>query len=572
MIKKMLAALVTCGVISANVAAQNVIQSKEYPKNVFRYPLDLAPSTAGSFGELRSQHFHSGLDFRTNQRTGYPIHAAFDGYISRLRVQFGGFGYAVYITHPNGYTTVYGHIERFSPEILKVIRDQQRAQRSFVIDYKPQPFQMQVVKGQVVAWSGNTGASGGPHLHFEIRDTETEQTINPQLFGLTIPDKIPPSLSTICIYHINGRPFDENTLRQYIAVKGAAGKYELAEPQVINLSGEIGFGITANDMNSTSANRNGVYSMELKLDGRTVYTFAVERFAFDQTHAINAHIDYPAFITSRRWLQKCFVLPGNNISLYPQSENKGLITFSDDAVHDVQYVVKDLAGNTSTLNLKVKSTPMKDRLPIFRPTGTLFAYNKRNEFNADKVKVIIPEENLYDNLDFQYTALPKKPGAYSATHRIHNRFTPVHNSYELWIKPDTDLGSYAAKAIVINSAGANAGGVYQDGYVKSKPSSFGDYYIRIDTVPPVIRPINIKGGSRMTGQRTIQFRMSDNLSGIKTYNGSIDGKWVLMEWDYKTRILSYTFDDSIAPGRHTFELAVSDERNNLSNFQSEFYR
>ena len=187
------------------------MQTKQYPKNYFRYPLDLPPTTAGSFGELRPNHFHSGLDFKTNNRTGYPVHAAQDGYISRLRIQFGGFGNAIYITHPNGFTTVYGHIESFSAEMTKLIRQQQYQQQSFEVDFNLGPLQLPVCQGDVIALSGNAGASEGPHLHFEIRDSETQQTINPQLFGLTIPDKVPPTLGTICVYHLGDDAFSEKT-------------------------------------------------------------------------------------------------------------------------------------------------------------------------------------------------------------------------------------------------------------------------------------------------------------------------------------------------------------------------
>src|SRR3978361_4440 len=187
MIKKIIAVIITCWGLYINCPAQNIVQTKQYPKNFFRYPLNLPPSTAGSFAELRPNHFHSGLVFKTTGRTGYPVHASYDGYISRLRVQFGGFGNAIYITHPNGYTTVYGHIERFSPELEQIVRKQKYGQQSFDVDFKLPPSQAIVCKDDVIAWSGNAGASAGPHLHFEIRDTETEQTINPQLFGLTIP-------------------------------------------------------------------------------------------------------------------------------------------------------------------------------------------------------------------------------------------------------------------------------------------------------------------------------------------------------------------------------------------------
>jgi hypothetical protein len=388
------------------ISAQNIIQSRQYPQNYFRYPLDLPPSTAGSFGELRPNHFHSGLDFKTNQTTGYPIHAVFDGYVSRLRVQFGGFGNAIYITHPNGYTTVYGHIESFSPAMEKLVREYQYQQQSFEVDFNLEPMQLPVCKDDIIALSGNAGASEGPHLHFEIRDAKTEETINPQLFGLTIPDKVPPTIYAIGIYHLDGNPFSEKTPRQFLQVTGRNGSYHLTRPAVINLNGETGFGITTNDMNSVSRNYNGVYSIELKLDGNPVYTFAVERFAFDQTHAINAYIDYPEFLKAHRWIQKCFILPGSKISLYPQSINRGIINFDDDAIHQVEYVVKDVAGNTSTLSIKVKSSHAENRIINSKPGGILFHYDKQNEFSNDKVKVNIAAGNLYDDVDFAYSASP----------------------------------------------------------------------------------------------------------------------------------------------------------------------
>ncbi|HTI60605.1 M23 family metallopeptidase [Mucilaginibacter sp.] len=572
MIKRLAGLLLLLLTPCFNCFAQDIVQTKQYPKNFFRYPLDLPPSTAGSFGELRPNHFHSGLDFKTNGRTGYPVHAAYDGYISRLRVQFGGFGNAIYITHPNGFTTVYGHIERFAPELEQAVRAQQYQQQSFEVDFNPPPYQLQVCQGDVIALSGNAGASEGPHLHFEIRDTQTEQTINPQLFGLVIPDKVPPALGTICVYHLGGRPFDENTPRQFFAVTGASGHYRLAKPKVIEVSGETGFGITATDMNSTSFNHNGIYSVELKVDGQTVYTFTVERFAFDQTHAINAYIDYPTFLKSRRFIQKCFILPGSKISLYPQSVDRGVVNFDDSATHDVEYVVKDVAGNISSLKIKVKSSPAKDEqeAPVQNPL--FFHYDKQNEFTNDKVHVIIPPGNLYDDMEFTYSVLPGKKGMYSDIHRIHNRFTPINGTYELWIKPDNTIGDLAAKAIIVNTDGVVEGGTYSDGYIKAEARTFGDYFIKVDTTAPAIHPLNIKEGANMTPMRKLSLKISDNQSGVKSYVGKIDGKWVLMEWDYKTKVLSYKFDDGFAHGNHQFELTVTDNKDNIAHYTANFSR
>jgi len=572
MFKKFIVFYIVCLGLAINCFAQAPIQTQQYPKNFFRYPLDLPPSTAGSFGELRPEHFHSGLDFKTNGRTGYPVHVAYDGYISRLRVQFGGFGNAIYVTHPNGFTTVYGHIERFDPKLEEIIHKQQYETQSFEVDFKLPPTQAMVCKDDVIAWSGNAGASAGPHLHFEIRDTQTEQTINPQLFGLTIPDHVPPTLGTICVYHLGDAPFSEKTSRQFFAVAGASGHYRLAKPQVINVNGETGFGITATDMNSASFNHNGIYSIELKVDGVTVYTFAVERFAFDQTHSINAYIDYPTFLSSHRFIQKCFILPGSKITLYPQSISRGLVNFSDDAVHDVEYVVKDIAGNISTLKIKVKSSSFKSA-PIPAPAGTtLFHYDKQNEFNTDNLKVVVPVGNLYDDLDFTYSTSPAKPGMYSAIHHIHNHFTPINDTYQIWIKPDDKIGDKIGKAVILNANGVCEGGTYDNGYLKASARTFGDYYIRIDSVPPVIHPLNIKNGSNMAKMQHIAFKIGDNMSGIRTYSGKIDGKWVLMEWDYKTKVLGYKLDKDLASGKHIFDLTVTDNKDNISQFSAYFYK
>jgi hypothetical protein len=554
------------------IQAQNIIQSREYPKGFFRYPLDLPPSTAGGFGELRPNHFHAGLDFKTNQQSGYPVHAAADGYVSRIRVQFGGGGNIVYINHPNGYTTVYMHNSRFSPQIEKVLRNYQYQHQLYEVDFNPLPDQITVCKNDVIAISGRSGAVAGPHVHFEIRDTKTEHTINPQLFGVTIPDRTPPAISAIGIYHLDSKPFSENTPHEFLSVAGVAGNYHLVKPKIIELSGNIGFGITTSDMNSASANHNGVYSIQLKLDGKDVYTFVMEHFAFDQTHAINGYIDYPTFLTLHRFIQKCFIPPGSNITLYPQSINRGIINFDDDELHEVEYVVKDVAGNTSTLTLKVKSKRLLQSTAIVKPAGTLFHYDQVNVLNTDKVKVTINPGNLYDDIDFTYAELPKKPGVYSATYRIHNKFTPIHDRYDIWIKPDVDLGALGDKAVIDGTGGLCDSSKYENGYVKARARAFGDYYIKLDTTAPYIMPLNIHKGSILAKSKGIFLKIGDNLSGVKTYNGKIDGKWVLMEWDFKTKILSYTFDGSITSGKHTFELAVGDAKNNFSQFTADFNR
>ncbi len=241
-------------------------------------------------------------------------------------------------------------------------------------------------------------------------------------------------------------------------------------------------------------------------------------------------------------------------------------------MHNVEYVVKDVAGNASTLSIKVKSHHNENHTAVNKPNGILFHYDQVNEFSNDKVKVMITPGNLYDDVDFTYSTLPKKPGAFSVVHRIHNIFTPIHDTYDLWIKPDSSIGKLTDKAVIVNVAGVYEGGNFEDGYVKTQARTFGDFYVKLDVTPPFIIPINIRNGVNMAKSRGIFLRIGDGLSGIKSYAGKIDGKWVLMEWDFKTKILSYAFNNDIAAGKHIFELSVSDNKNNISYFTADFYR
>lgn len=554
--------------------AQEVFSKNSYPLTDFRQPLDIVPpALAGSFGELRSNHFHSGVDFRTNQRTGYPVYATADGYISRLRVQNSGFGLALYISHPNGFTSVYGHLARFNPKIAQEVKKIQYQKKSYEIDEFPNSDFIPVRKGEIIAYSGNTGSSGGPHLHFELRDSKTEATVNPQLLGIQVPDNIPPVISSMYVYRLNERPFNEFTPKQYFQVAGGGGNYTLNKVNTINLSGEVGFGIVATDRHSGNSGLNGVYSIELFLDGKAVYTSALERFSFENSKAINSHVDYPALLNLKRSIQKSFVDPGNPLKIYSNLVNNGRIVFNDGKLHQLKYVITDSKGNKSTLAFNVKADPKAVINTPNLPAGTPYQYLNVNEFNNEDVKVIIPKGSLYNDLNFVYKKLAKpQSNAFSAIHQIHNNLTPLHLGFEIWIKSDSTLNKYQNKAVIVNANRSSQGGYFENGYVKAKPRNFGSFFIAIDTIPPTIVPVNIFNGKNMAGLSKMSFRISDNLSGIKSFNGYIHGKWVLMEFDAKTASLWHNFDDQTKAGKHSFELVVVDMKDNTKRYAIEFYR
>lgn len=457
--------------VAIKADAQQIFSKNSYPLTDFRQPLDIVPpALAGSFGELRSNHFHSGTDFRTNQRTGYPIYAVADGYISRMRVQNSGFGLALYINHPNGFTSVYGHLSRFSPKIAQLVKVSQYKNKSYETDEFPSSDLIPVRKGDVIAYSGNTGSSGGPHLHFELRDTKTEATVNPQLLGIQIPDNIPPVISSMYVYRLNGKPFNELTPKQYFQIVGGSGKYNLNKVTTINLNGEVGFGISATDRHNGNSGLNGVYSIELFLDGKAVFTSALERFSFDNSKAINSHIDYPALLNLKRSIQKSFVDPGNPLQIYSNLVNSGRISFTDGKLHEMKYIITDAKGNKSILLFNVQAD---SKAVINTPSpisGISYSYANVNEFNNALVKVILPKGTLYNDLNFVYKTLPKPQGnAFSAVHQIHNNLTPLHIGFELWIKVDSTLTKYQNKALIVNTNRASQGGYFENGYVKATP-------------------------------------------------------------------------------------------------------
>lgn len=560
--------------LTFSALAQQIFSTNTYPLVDFRSPLAIVPpALAGSFGELRSNHFHSGVDYRTNQREGYPVYAIADGYVSRLRVQNSGFGLALYINHPNGFTSVYGHLSRFSPQFAEKVKQMQYKKKTFELDEFTETDLFPVHKGDIIAYSGNSGSSGGPHLHFEIRDTKTEHTINPQLFGIQIPDHIPPVIYSLYVYKLNKKPFNEFTPKQYFQVIGSGGQYQLAKLKKIAISGEIGFGIITTDKHDGASGTNGVYSIALEVDGKVVFVSALERFAFENSKAINSHIDYPTFLNSKRSVQKSFVDPGNPLKIYHNLLNNGRIQFDDTKLHEIRYIVTDSKGNKSIFPFMVQGDGATEISTPDQPAGLPFIYADHNEFSTDAVKIILPKGTLYNDFNFVYALKPKPvTGAYSSIHQVHTKLTPLHSGFNLWIKADASLGSLANKAVIVSTGGSSQGGVFENGFIKATPKSFGSYYIAVDTVAPTIIPMNIADGKNMTGIFRMNFKIRDNLSGIKSFNGYIDGRWILMEFDTKTATLWHTFDDMTSRGKHELKVVIEDRKQNIKTYSITFYK
>ncbi|MCX6306046.1 MAG: M23 family metallopeptidase [Bacteroidetes bacterium] len=553
---------------------------QQYPKTYFRSPVSFPVSLAGSFGEIRRNHFHSGIDIRTEGVQGKPVYAIADGYVSRVNVSPGGFGKALYVTHTNGYTSLYGHLRNYAGAIGSWVKAQQVKKESFAMDVEVPEGTLKVKRGDVIAYSGNSGASGGPHVHFEIRDAKTQEIIDPLNFGFMKADGIPPMITWIKIF-----PFGDNAMVNFsdkavlIPVTGSGGTFRLKMADTVKVSGNIIFGIETSD-HAEGGLKTGVHAIDLTVDGVKVFSQNIERFAFSETRYVNSLMDYPAFLQNGRKIQRSYVAPNNKLSVYNDVKNHGVVNFTDTKAHKIQYVVKDAFGNPATLVFYVRSHPQANtggrQKPSDHAGDQLFSYKTDNHFERSNLKFEVPAVAVYDDLPFEYSVTPPVFGSYSGVHHLHNQYTPLHTYCTLSIKTDNLPKNLEPKAVIVAVTSGNKftsrGGTWANGWITAQIRDFGNYTVTVDTEPPVIRVINIFPNKKVKKQSSILVKISDNLSGIKTYRGTLNGKWILMDYDEKNRLLTYAFDENMKPGKNLFVLTVTDAVGNASRYEAALVR
>lgn len=544
----------------------------------FASPLKPPFLFSGNFGELRPAHFHSGLDFRTQGRTGLPVFAVKDGYISRIGVSATGYGNALYMNHPDGTTSVYGHLEKFHPDIRKYVMDEQYDRENFQVNLYPPAGKFRFKKGEIIAWSGNSGSSGGPHLHFEIRNTKSERVSNPIFYNFGIKDNSKPKITALYVYPLSGSSNvgEQRNKKRFETVPVTDG-YRITNNQAIPLFGKIGFGIQAEDYFNGVGLKCGIYGATISCDGNKVFGFKMDNFSFDQTRYANSQADYEEYVLSKRWIQRLYKQPGNHLDIYTPPGKNGVFDLEDGKSHQFEITVFDAHQNKTTL--KFRTISKKSQLPVKKITGKPFLADRQNEFENNKIKVIIPAGALYDHIDFTWKPSPQPAGCYSEIHHVHTKTVPLNSPYSLAIKCSSIPEELRDKALIVSVDPASGrktaiGGAYSAGWVTASTNVFGSFSVTTDTKPPVISSLSIKGNKVLTNPSKVQFKITDDLSGIKSYRGEIDGNWVLFEYDGKSATLSYTFDkERMVFGKsHLLRLVVTDNRDNRAEYKAIIYK
>lgn len=551
-------------VIASQVFSQN-LPGEKLPKGYFRKPLDIPASLAGNFGELRPNHYHMGLDFKTNRVENLPVHAAADGHVARIKIEPFGFGRAIYIDHPNGYTTVYAHLNSFFPALEAYVKEQQYKQESWSIYLEIPAWLFPVKKGDVIAHSGNTGGSQGPHLHFEIRQSATDVNLNPMLFGMDIPDKTAPAILRLAIYDRNKSTYEQSPVM--MPVKKTAKGYMVSAAPVVVHTDKVSFAMTSYDTQSGSANQNGIYEGVLYDNDTEMARFAMKAISYEYTRYINAHIDYKTKAGNGPYLQHLSELPGYVNSIYTKGKSSGVVDLSDREVHHIRIVSKDAYGNASEVKFAVKYVP-KGGQPATAKGKMFYPLMVNVGEGSEDCDYYIGEKGLYDSVHIPYSRqASNNPVVVSAVHSIGAAYIPVQEGLVVRIKPVYPLTPEAKNRVVMQRfAGSKKEVVkveWQGEYAMARFRELGNFQLVLDETPPEIVPVGFKDSSDVSKTAQLVFTVKDNLDQFRRFRAELDGKWLCFS-NNKGRYFVYAFDEQCVPGTHHLKISVSDEAGNIA--------
>lgn len=548
----------------------SVLQAQEYPQGYFRNPLDIPISLAGNFGECRSNHFHSGLDIKTQSKENLPVHAAADGYVTRIRIQNGGFGHALYLKHPNGYTTLYAHLNDFAPEIQAYMKAEQYKRKSWTVDLYVPASKFPVKKGDLIAYSGNTGSSLAPHLHFEIRDSKTEHPVNPALFGFKINDNIAPKPTSLVLYNMRHSVYEQQP--QYVPLVAGKGGYTVKGDTVHTDFSYVGVAFQANDYMNGSTNTLTYHIAELSMDEQVQCRLTLDDIGYDVTRYMNAFVDYSQKRKGKGWVQCMFRLPGNHLpGVYEHNKDKGAIDISDGKPHEMLLSLTDAFGNVSLTSfyLKYSGDTTTSVLPECK---NIFRVNEPNSFVHPNVKFALDRRDLYDEICFTFSEEPDLK-AYSARYRLHDLTVPIHSYFNLYIKPDKPVPFELRDKIALvetEDDGSESGkfATYDNGWYRAAIRNFGSYRLVADTKAPVIIPMQSR--EALLNSTRITFKVDEDVTSVDKFVAKVDGEW--LPFEQTGDIFYYTFDEHCGKGDHVLTITASDENGNTETIEYTFKR
>jgi len=551
-------------ILSFGVKAQ-----KQYPQDYFSPPLKIPIILAGTFGELRSNHFHSGIDIKTQGKEGIPIYAPASGYISRIKVAQYGFGKVLYFNHPNGYSTVYAHLTKFEPGIEAYVKKTQYEKKNFYTgNLFPSPDKFPFKKGDLIGYTGDTGSSGGPHLHYEIRSANGN-IINPLLFGLKVKDTREPTIRKLIAFPLNNDSrVNKAANKTIIPLENLGDGVYKATPT--SASGLIGLGIEAFDRLDEAPNKNGLYSLEMFVNGTKVYKHDLETFSFAESKYINLFIDYEHYGKFSRRIQKTHKVAENKLSIYEGLVNNGKLLVEDGINYTIEIVAKDYAGNKSTIKLPIRG--VKNNILVNKKDSTDYKINANqfHKFQQNGVTVAFPKNTFYKDcfIDFKVE---------DGVAKVHEPIIPLDKKYTLTFNT-SEYSVSEKKQIYIAKLNKKNNASYQstkkkDNKVYTTTKALGNYTLKLDSIKPKINLVNFKNNQWVSSLETLKVKISDKESGIKSFRGYIDNQWILMEYNHKKGILTYDFSDKTLVGnKHIFKLVVSDKVGNTKDILVTFFR
>lgn len=548
-----------CFLVGMITQAQN-----NYPQNYFRNPLNIPINLAANFGAVRSNHFHMGLDIRTNSQENLPVVAAADGYVSRIKVERYGFGNAVYITHPNGYTTVYAHLNKYFDKLDEYVKERQYKDEKWEQDIIFLPDQFPVTKGQLIALSGNTGGSAGPHLHFEIRDTKTEECINPLLFGFAIPDNVAPIISGLYWYDRRFSTYEPGA--NGIAVKKTGNVYTSNIVQVN--SSQISFAIKAVDKANQGFNL-GIYDAELLMDGKLIYHFKIDKVHYNDTRYLNGCIDYTKFVRDKMSIQHLSTLPGMKLKDY-SSGSDGIINIQDNEIHNIEIILKDVKGNTSRLTTKIQLAKDSDKVSSGDKT---VKPNEAKTIKTENAEINLSKNAVYDAVNF--TMFEKSdPEAVSNAVVLNGSYIPVHDYFTLKIKSNRKLTDEEKNKIVIElNYGSDKNIVkakWNGDWAEEEFNRLGTARLLFDNSLPSVSPSWQDGALISSG--SLRLKGTTKIGDIKSFRAELDGKW--LRFARVKDDFVYIFDEKCpkGSGSHTLKVTTFNTAGNANTQTFTFQR